>query len=308
MKEYIRGLYKVRQSFMTLKSLADHDRQRVRNEKLRLTRASISDKPFQHDRSPNGSVGESKGPVNGSDRKDAGSPPTEEVPIPSDAASAVAQPGFRLPPPTAESSSNKVLLHSPNEREAYQLHDIQTPDMKLLSDIFVYTGTNLCFGLLLVCIGMVPSSFQYVLRIIGFQGNKERGLALMWENTKFKNVNGGISALILLAIYNAVRSACDILDDHSYPARRCEELVAEMRRRYPKSPLWTLEEARLAAIKNDLRLGIEILERPLENAPPQLKSLNLGELAMYQIFSHDHDGCTRNWLEYTKYTQYSHAL
>jgi Protein of unknown function (DUF3808) len=308
MKEYIRGLYKVRQSFLTLKSLADHDRQRVRDEKLRLTRASVSDKPLQHDRSPNGSVGESRRPANGSERKDAGSQPTEDEPISSDAASAVAQPGFQFPSSTAESSSNKVLLHSPNESEAYQLHHIKTPDMKLLSDIYVYTGTNLCFGLLLVCIGMVPSNFQYVLRIIGFEGNKERGLALMWENTKFKNVNGGISALILLAIYNAVRSACDILDDHSYPAKRCEELVAEMRRRYPKSPLWTLEEARLAAIKNDLRLGIEILERPLENAPPQLKSLNLGELAMYQIFSHDHDGCTRSWLEYTRYTQYSHAL
>jgi hypothetical protein len=39
-------------------------------------------------------------------------------------------------------------------------------------ELFTASGSALCFGLLLLILGMVPTSLMYMLRIVGFHGGK----------------------------------------------------------------------------------------------------------------------------------------
>lgn len=112
-------------------------------------------------------------------------------------------------------------------------------------DVFIHSGTYCCYGLLLLIISLVPPAFSKILSIIGFKGDRERGIGMLWQSTKFENINGGVSALVLLFYYNLATS-CDILpsadadgeDLLGYPVLKCRALLDDMSTRYPTSRLW----------------------------------------------------------------------
>ena len=81
---------------------------------------------------------------------------------------------------------------------------------------------------------------------------------MLWQASKFHNLNGAIAALALLGFYNGFVRYCDILPDPSneseedvegYPRERLTSLLSEMRARFPKSQLWLLEESRMHGAK-----------------------------------------------------------
>lgn len=58
-------------------------------------------------------------------------------------------------------------------------------------DLFIHSGTALCFGLLQLLLSLVPPAFSKVLSIFSFRGDREEGLRLLWRATRFKkDVNG----------------------------------------------------------------------------------------------------------------------
>ncbi|ERS95215.1 hypothetical protein HMPREF1624_08426 [Sporothrix schenckii ATCC 58251] len=149
-------------------------------------------------------------------------------------------------------------------------------------DIFVHSGVNLCFGLLLLLISMVPPAFSRLLSIVGFKGDRERGVRMLWQSTKFANIYGGLAGLVLLAYYNGLMANADILptdddiassksgstsshedgDDEivGYPRERCRRLLAHMRTLYPDSLLWVLEEARLLSTERKIKEAMAVLQ------------------------------------------------
>lgn len=64
-------------------------------------------------------------------------------------------------------------------------------------DIFIHSGTNLMFGIILLMISVIPPAFARILSVIGFRGNREKGQRMLWQASKFNNVNGGMAALML---------------------------------------------------------------------------------------------------------------
>lgn len=69
-------------------------------------------------------------------------------------------------------------------------------------DEFIGSGVNLCYGILQVVLSLIPPAIGAVLSIVGFKGNREDGLRLIWKSTKTRNIHGCIGLLGLMFYYD----------------------------------------------------------------------------------------------------------
>lgn len=183
-------------------------------------------------------------------------------------------------------------------------------------DLFIHTGANLCYGLLLLILSMVPPAFSKLLYIIGFKGDRARGIKLLWQATKFDNINGAVAGLVLLGYYNSLLAYCDVVleqkdgeeDTTAYPKQRCEELIVTMKRRYPESKLWRLEEARAAAGNRDLNTAIQILNTNQNSIMKQVLALNMFERSLCSMDAHEYALCSESFMKCTELNSWSHSL
>ena len=194
------------------------------------------------------------------------------------------------------------------------------PDSDLFSnpiDVFIHTGANLCFGMLLIMISMIPPAFGKLLFIIGFRGDRDRGLRMLWQASKFHNINGAMAGLILLGYYNTIVGFSDIIPDSSlsgdqavegYPKERCEALLADMRVRHPKSHLWLLEEARMNAVNRRLSAAMALLNQSSKSPLKQVEALDMFEKALDAMYMHDYTLCANSFIACVSLNNWSHAL
>jgi hypothetical protein len=184
-------------------------------------------------------------------------------------------------------------------------------------DVFIHSGTNLMFGVLNLMISMVPPAFTKLLFIVGFRGDRERGIRMLWQASKFSNVNGGMAGLVIFGWYNGLVGFCDIIPDHNeddpedssgYPIGRLKGLLAEMRKRYPKSYLWLIEEARMAAAGKDLDSALEILQRPGRSKLKQLEALHMFEMSLEAMYAHRYQLCADSFLRCVDLNGWSQSL
>lgn len=187
-------------------------------------------------------------------------------------------------------------------------------------DVFIHSAANLCFGLLLLMISMIPPAFGKLLFIIGFRGDRDRGLRLLWQASKFHNINGAMAGLILLGYYNTIVGFSDILPDFTptsegeeqsvegYPKQRCENLLADMRTRHPQSHLWLLEEARMQATNRHLSTAITTLNKATKSPLKQVEALEMFERSLDAMYMHDYDLCATSFFACVTLNNWSHAL
>ena len=201
----------------------------------------------------------------------------------------------------------------------------KTPELSSFDhpiDAFIHSGTNMCFGLLLLILSMIPPAFAKLLYIIGFQGDRERGLRMLWQATEYENINGATAGLVLLSYNNTFLSFCDILPDgkgklakHAddisnteESAQRLEALLHEMRRRYPNSCLWVIEEARMYARKRKLHSGIDLLTERGHSALKQVHALAQFEKSLQTLYAHQYCLCADAFTSCCELNNWSHAL
>ncbi|KAI0882919.1 uncharacterized protein GGS22DRAFT_42366 [Annulohypoxylon maeteangense] len=184
-------------------------------------------------------------------------------------------------------------------------------------DIFIHSGVNMCFGSLLLLLSMVPPTFSRLLSIIGFKGDRERGINMLWQSSKFDNINGAVAGLMLLSYYNGLLSFADILPSEEdvekgafggYPKARCSALLVQMRSRYPDSGLWRFEEARVLGNSRDLHGALKILKENRESKMRQVTALNNFEMALSSMFIHDYDDMRDNFLRCVELNDWSPSL
>ncbi|KAH7131607.1 hypothetical protein B0J13DRAFT_107270 [Dactylonectria estremocensis] len=185
-------------------------------------------------------------------------------------------------------------------------------------DIFVHSGASMCFGLLLLLLTLVPPSFSRILAVVGFSGDRERGVRMLWRSTAYNNVNGAISAMVLLAYYNGLLGVVDILpdakdfDEHADvvgpPVEKCDQLLATMRERYPDSRLWRVEEARQYSNEQQLPKAVEILTTGEESKMKQVAAVNNFELSISYMFVQNWVGMRDAFLRCLEVNDWSPAL
>ncbi|KAM0234035.1 hypothetical protein ACHAP5_010213 [Fusarium lateritium] len=233
--------------------------------------------------------------------------------------------GAATPAKTASSSSSTSDSNDEKVDDGAPLREARSKpvesDSVLLEnplDIFVHSGANMCFGMLLLMLTLVPPAFTRLLSVVGFRGDRERGVRMLWRSTAYSNVNGAISGLILLSYYNALLGAVDILPDaKDYdegaeivgpPRAKCEKLLASMRSRYPASRLWLIEEARLYSNDRDVPKAVEVLSSGDESKMKQVTALNNFELSLNCIALQDWTLMRDAFMRCVELNDWSHAL
>lgn len=106
---------------------------------------------------------------------------------------------------------------------------------RILSEIIKrkpdYYDAYMGLGLYKIAIGFVPEKFQWLLSIIGFDGNIKNGLDLLktaMEKGKFTKVDA--------KVYYAISSITEKEDENTVSVKLAKELYDE----YPESPIFTL--------------------------------------------------------------------
>ncbi|CAG7921919.1 unnamed protein product [Penicillium olsonii] len=195
-------------------------------------------------------------------------------------------------------------------------HDPDSDIFKNEIDVFVHSGANFCFGILLLLISMVPPAFSKLLAIIGFHGDKQRGLRMLWQASKFHNLIGAMAALALLGYYNGFVRYCDIMPDptpgeadvEGYPQERLAALLTEMRSRFPNSRLWVLEESRMKGANKNLEGALELLSSDNRSPLKQVEALCVFEKSLNALFLHKYDVCAEAFIECVDLNSWSRSL
>ncbi|KAE8351098.1 hypothetical protein BDV28DRAFT_137830 [Aspergillus coremiiformis] len=217
-----------------------------------------------------------------------------------------------------ESSKSGELTEPSTPNPAHMLsHDPDSDIFKNQIDVFVHSGSNFCFGILLLVISMVPPAFSKLLSIIGFYGDKERGLRMLWQASKFHNLIGALAALAILGYYNGFVRYCDIMPDpvpedqddmQGYPQQRLEALLTQMRQRFPKSQLWLLEESRMEGANKNLDRSLELLCGKERSPLKQVEALRVFERSLNAMYLHKYELCAESFLECVELNSWSRSL
>lgn len=54
-------------------------------------------------------------------------------------------------------------------------------------DAFIHSGVSLCMGTLMLVMSMMPPAFARILSIVGFRGDRDAGIRLLWRSIAYPN-------------------------------------------------------------------------------------------------------------------------
>ncbi|KAK9244262.1 outer membrane protein Iml2/Tetratricopeptide repeat protein 39 [Lipomyces tetrasporus] len=178
-----------------------------------------------------------------------------------------------------------------------------------VTDDYIQSGVNLCFGLLQLVISMIPPALGKILSIIGFRGDRDTSIQMLWAATASDNIHGALALLTLLLYYTGPAQACDIdPPESSFPKDRLMCVLTRTRKRYPTSALWLLQEARMQGMNCNLQLSLTTLKTTMNVQMRQVEALVEFEKAMCYLDLHEFESAAETFVGLMKLNSWSHAL
>ncbi|KAF2428803.1 hypothetical protein EJ08DRAFT_614705 [Tothia fuscella] len=307
--ESVKGFYKLRKAYMTLNSILEEEKRYLERTGQANTKPVESQSSFQ-DSSTSATEASTETSTLADD--------SDEFVDADESLETLETPEYlghlSTDEPTAE-MDKMTIKEKPAPLRRFSSTFYEGPGMDVFGDNvvdgFIHSGSNLCFGLILIMLSMLPPAFSTLSKIAGFKGDRVRGLAMLWQASKFTNINGAFAGLVLLGYYNGFVGFCDILPQHgrgAYPEARCKALLASFRKRYPKSRLWVLEEARMLAAERQLDKAMDILRSTDESLLKQVSALQWFERGLDLMYLHQYEECSAAFMKCVTLNNWSHAL
>lgn len=224
----------------------------------------------------------------------------------------------------ASQDTNKPLTDAqPKSSATVKSKCIDCSDITNPTDLFIHSAFCMHQGMLLLMLSLVPPSFSRLLSIVGFRGDREQGLALLWEATRCTTArsyptsgieydssmtNGAIAGLVILGYYSGIVSSLDILPPNTIPRAECDTLLRAMRSKLPGSRLWMVQEAGMRSLDRKVDEAITVLE-DIEPSPlKQVEALRWFEHGLATMFAHQYQNCADSFIKCTQMNNWSHGL
>lgn len=190
-------------------------------------------------------------------------------------------------------------------KEGKESNAFDPEDFENELDGFVHSSLHFCYGIVLLLLSLVPPIVRKCFDFFGYYGDKKRGLTMLWEATKFRNLIGAMAALALLAYYNGFVRFCDIVPDKTpgemdiegYPREELADLLRDMRQRFPNSRIWQEEESRMMGANKNLEGAFTMLAEGKKSNLKQVEALCVWEKSLNALFLHRYEICAESFVE-----------
>ena len=120
-----------------------------------------------------------------------------------------------------------------------------------LTDQTVYSATLMALGAIMLLISLLPPSLSRLLSIIGFRGTRSQALSMLWKVSSHPGPFGALATFVVGSYYGNIVQNSDIVSDQYHVSAqgngvatldRLHTAIVEVRKRYPSSALWAVEE------------------------------------------------------------------
>lgn len=209
-------------------------------------------------------------------------------------------------------------------------------------DEFIHSGVQLCFGILQVVLSLIPPTIGKVLSIVGFKGNRDTGLRMLWRTAiTSRNIHGELALLCLLVFYDGPIQFIDMsfqLPGHedenvaqvldlaarstvsdseisaivANPNLYTPQLLVKARRFFPHNALWLLQEGRMHAAQGNIYHSLRIMQNFTDGdndiRMEQVDALLTFDRGMFYAFVHDYDAAARDFLHMLDINSWSKAV
>lgn len=211
-------------------------------------------------------------------------------------------------------------------------------------DEFIHSGVQLCFGILQVVLSLIPPAIGKVLSIVGFRGDRDTGLKMLWRTAiTSRNIHGELALLCLLVFYDGpiqfvdvgfqipsdkdsnVKSVLNIenlssINDSDItnkvmknPNLYTPQVLSKARKLFPHNGLWILQEGRILASQGSLDEATNLMQGFTDNPDnhiqmQQVKSLLTFDRAMLYTFKHEFDEAARDFISLVDMSSWTQGL
>lgn len=247
-------------------------------------------------------------------------------------------PGNRIP------SGTESVISITTDYSASTSSDLNNNHLHVSTiDEFIHSGVQLCFGILQVVLSLIPPTIGKVLSIVGFRGNREAGLKMLWRTAiTSRNIHGELALLCLLVIYDgpvqfidtgyqlpksgtkatgevlAIDNKSTVSDEEleviaENPSAYTPQLLEKARAHFEHNALWILQQGRMLAAQGRLDEAIDLMQGFTDNPQNQInmrqiEGLLIFDRSMLYAFRHSFDECARDFVKLVDKNSWSQGL